>query len=258
MKINSVFSASGYYSSEDWIFITLPQSNRFKKVFFFSTTILRDRFRFIDHFSTPCYNKLCNYVKLASLDYCALMIFRQLLIITVIASIALTGCARNLSTIKQSQNQSYTVMGKTYYPMKEAKPGLCQSGIASWYGPGFHGKKTASTEIYNMHELTAAHNVLPLNTLVKITNLENQKEVVVRINDRGPFVGDRIVDLSWAAAKKLGMVKKGTVPVRVAVLGPANGFSMSKWRRATEKADFPAPNPFYVPRSKGLLAFVKD
>ncbi len=149
-------------------------------------------------------------------------------------------------------------MGKTYYPIKEVKPGFCQNGIASWYGPGFHGKKTASAEIYNMHELTAAHNVLPLNTLVKITNLENQKEVVVRINDRGPFVGDRIVDLSWAAAKQLGMVKKGTVPVRVAVLGPTNGPNMPKSRFAAQKAEFLAPNPFYVPRSKGLLAFVKD
>ena len=186
------------------------------------------------------------------------MIFRQLAIITVIASVMIAGCARNLTTIKQNQKQSYTVMGKTYYPMKEVKPGFCQNGIASWYGPGFHGKKTASTEIYNMRELTAAHNVLPLNTLVKITNLENQKEVVVRINDRGPFVGDRIVDLSWAAAKELGMVKRGTVPVRVAVLGPANPFNMSKWRPSAKKADFPAPNPFYVPRSKGLLAFVKD
>jgi len=109
-----------------------------------------------------------------------------------------------------------------------------------------------------MHELTAAHNILPLNTLVKITNLENQKEIVVRINDRGPFVGDRIVDLSLAAAQELGMVKKGTVPVRVAVLGPANVPSISKRQPAAKKADFPAPNPFYVPGSKGLLAFVKD
>lgn len=186
------------------------------------------------------------------------MIFRQIFIITLLVSTIVAGCARSLTTTKQSQKQSYTVMGKTYYPMKEVKPGFCQNGIASWYGPGFHGKKTASTEFYNMHELTAAHNILPLNTLVKITNLENQREVVVRINDRGPFVGDRIVDLSLAAAKELGMVKKGTVPVRVAVLGPANVFNISKGRPAAKKADFAAPNPFYIPRSKGLLAFVKD
>jgi rare lipoprotein A len=186
------------------------------------------------------------------------MIFRQLFIITVLASVTLAGCARSLTITKQNQKQPYTVMGKTYYPMKEVKPGFCENGIASWYGPGFHGKKTASTEIYNMHELTAAHNVLPLNTLVKITNLENQKEVVVRINDRGPFVGDRVVDLSLAAANELGMVKKGTVPVRVAVLGPANVVSISKRRQVAKKADSRAPNPFYVPRSKGLLAFVKD
>ncbi len=187
------------------------------------------------------------------------MIFKQLFIITVLASVLVAGgCARNLTATKQNQKQPYTVMGKTYYPMKEVKAGFCQNGIASWYGPGFHGKKTASTETYNMHELTAAHNVLPLNTLVKITNLENQKEVVVRINDRGPFVGDRIVDLSLAAAQELGMVKKGTVPVRMAVLGPANVPNISKRLTAAKKADFVAPNPFYVPRSKGLLAFVKD
>lgn len=186
------------------------------------------------------------------------MISRQLFIITLLATITVAGCARNLTTIKENQKQSYTVMGKTYYPMKDVKPGFCQNGVASWYGPGFHGKKTASTETYNMHELTAAHNILPLNTLVKITNLENQKEVVVRVNDRGPFVGDRIVDLSLAAAQALGMVKKGTVPVRMAVLGPANVPNISKRLTAAKKADFPAPNPFYVPRSKGLLAFVKD
>ena len=186
------------------------------------------------------------------------MIFRQLFIITLLASLTIAGCARNLTTTKQNQKQSYTIMGKTYYPMKEVKPGFCQNGIASWYGPGFHGKKTASTEIYNMHELTAAHNILPLNTLVKITNLENQKEIVVRINDRGPFVGDRIVDLSLAAAQELGMVKKGTVPVRVAVLGPANVPTLSRRQTVSKKADFPAPNPFYIPGSKGLLAFVKD
>jgi len=186
------------------------------------------------------------------------MILRQLIIIIALTSVMIAGCARNLTAIKQNQKQSYTVMGKTYYPMKEVKPGFCQNGIASWYGPGFHGKKTASTETYNMRELTAAHNTLPLNTLVKITNLENQKEVVVRVNDRGPFVGDRIVDLSLAAAQELGMVKKGTVPVRMAVLGPANVGSISKRQPTARKPDAPAPNPFYVAGGKGLLAFVRD
>jgi rare lipoprotein A len=187
-----------------------------------------------------------------------LMILRQSWIIVLFLFLILAGCARNLTVTKQNQKQSYSVMGKTYYPIKEVKPGFCQNGIASWYGPGFHGKKTASTETYNMHELTAAHNILPLNTLVKITNLENQKEVVVRINDRWPFVGDRIVDLSLAAAKELGMVKEGTVPVRVAVLGPANVANTSKRQATAKKADFLAPNPFYVAGSKGLLAFVRN
>jgi rare lipoprotein A len=186
------------------------------------------------------------------------MTSRQLSITTLFIILAMAGCARNLTAAKQNQKPSYTVMGKTYFPIKEVKPGFCQNGVASWYGPGFHGRKTASTEVYDMHELTAAHNILPLNTLVKITNLENQKQVVVRINDRGPFVGDRIVDLSLAAAQEIGMVKNGTAPVRLAVLGPANIPNALKQRTIAKKKDPPAPNPFYVAGSRGLLAFVRD
>ncbi len=186
------------------------------------------------------------------------MISRQLPIIILCIVLTVAGCARNLTVAKQDQKKSYTVMGKTYFPIQEVKPGFCQNGIASWYGPGFHGRKTASTEIYNMHELTAAHNILPLNTLVKITNLENQREVVVRINDRGPFVGDRIVDLSLAAAQEIGMTKNGTAPVRLTVLGPANIPDTLKKTKIAKKTDSPTPNPFYVPGSSGLLAFVRD
>jgi rare lipoprotein A len=93
-----------------------------------------------------------------------------------------------------------------------------QTGIASWYGPGFHGKPTASGAIYNQNELTAAHQTLPLGTRVMVTNLDNGKSTEVVINDRGPFLKGRIIDLSYAAAQTLGMVGSGTIPVRIEVI----------------------------------------
>ena len=96
--------------------------------------------------------------------------------------------------------------------------GNVQKGIASWYGSEFHGKPTSNREIYNMHAMTAAHKTLPFGTYVKVTNLNNGRSVVVRINDRGPFVKGRIIDLSYAAAKKLGMSGSGVAPVKIQVL----------------------------------------
>jgi rare lipoprotein A len=90
--------------------------------------------------------------------------------------------------------------GKNYF-----RSGNIQKGLASWYGPDFHGKLTSNREIYNMHALTAAHKTLPFGTYVRVTNLNNGKSVVVRINDRGPFIKGRIIDLSYAAARKLGL-----------------------------------------------------
>ncbi len=94
-----------------------------------------------------------------------------------------------------------------------------QVGYASWYGPKFHGRKTASGEIYDMHALTAAHKSLPFGTLVRVVNLENGKSVVVRINDRGPYVKGRIIDLSYAAAKRIGLDKTGVAKVRLEIIG---------------------------------------
>lgn len=111
----------------------------------------------------------------------------------------------------------YTVNGKTYYPLPSAR-GYVEEGLASWYGPKFHGRPTASGEPYNMYALTAAHKILPLGTYVMVTNLENGRKVVVRINDRGPFVPGRIIDLSYAAARALGMVEKGVARVRIVAL----------------------------------------
>ena len=93
-----------------------------------------------------------------------------------------------------------------------------QEGIASWYGPGFHGKRTANGEVYDQYELTAAHQTLPLGTRAMVTSLTNGRSVEVRINDRGPFIGGRVVDLSYAAASVIGMVGPGTMPVRLEVL----------------------------------------
>lgn len=98
---------------------------------------------------------------------------------------------------------------------------LTQSGVASWYGPGFHGKTSASGTVYDQHELTAAHQTLPLGARVMVTNLNNGKSTEVTINDRGPFAKGRIIDLSYTAAQSLGMIGAGTAPVRIEVLdGP--------------------------------------
>lgn len=97
-----------------------------------------------------------------------------------------------------------------------------QTGVASWYGGKFHGRRTANGEIYNKHRLTAAHRTLPFNSIVEVINLDNRKKIIVRINDRGPFVKNRIIDLSLKAAKILDMTERGTVPVRIRVIRAAS------------------------------------
>ena len=114
--------------------------------------------------------------------------------------------------------QPYSVRGKHYKPLT-THAGFVQDGTASWYGSDFHGKETSSGEIYNMHAMTAAHKTLPLGVYVKVQNRKNGREIVVRVNDRGPFVGGRIIDLSYSAAKELGVVNSGTAQVQVAALG---------------------------------------
>jgi rare lipoprotein A len=98
-----------------------------------------------------------------------------------------------------------------------------QRGVASWYGKKFHGRRTSSGETYDMYAMTAAHKTLPLGTHVKVLNLKNDREIVVRINDRGPFVRGRIIDLSYAAAQKIDIVGPGTAPVEIIALGTAAG-----------------------------------
>lgn len=120
----------------------------------------------------------------------------------------------------QKVGKRYKVMGKYYTPKHE--PYYDVEGIASWYGDKFHGKPTATGEIYNQYDLTVAHKTLPLNSLLFVTNLENGKSLMLRLNDRGPFIGNRIIDLSSAAAKALGTTEKGLAKVRVQYAGPAN------------------------------------
>ncbi len=103
--------------------------------------------------------------------------------------------------------------------IRRGEPREPQYGVASWYGPDFHGKATSSGEVYDMYQLTCAHNTLPLGTMVMVTNLENGKSLELKVNDRGPFVKERIVDVSYAAARMLGMWEKGTASVKVEVIG---------------------------------------
>ena len=112
----------------------------------------------------------------------------------------------------------YVIRGIKYHP-SVVEVGDKYDGIASWYGPDFHGKLTSNGETYNMHDMTAAHKTFPMNTIVKVINVENGLSTVVRVNDRGPFVGTRIIDLSNAAAHKIDMVGKGTASVKIEVLG---------------------------------------
>jgi rare lipoprotein A len=134
--------------------------------------------------------------------------------------------AKRASSVKQpdtaartkAYQKPYTVMGQRYEPLK-SHARFVQTGVASWYGKDFHGKKTSNGEIYNMHAMTAAHKTLPLGVFVKVQNTTNGREAVVRVNDRGPFVKGRVIDLSYAAAKRLGVDIAGTGFVRIEALG---------------------------------------
>jgi rare lipoprotein A len=142
----------------------------------------------------------------------------------------LAGCAETTYVVEQSKavsgntaprtpykvGNSYQVNGVWYYPAVDYN--YDQTGIASWYGPGFVGHATANGEEYDQDALTAAHKTLPMPTLVRVTNLENGRQIQIRINDRGPFVNDRIIDLSRRGAQLLGMINNGTAKVRVQIM----------------------------------------
>jgi rare lipoprotein A len=136
--------------------------------------------------------------------------------------------------------ETYEVFGRRYKVMKSSK-GHVERGLASWYGPGFHSERTSSGEPYDMYAMTAAHKTLPIPVYVRVTNLENGRSVVVRVNDRGPFVGDRIIDLSYTAAWKLDMLQAGTAKVEIRVLEPGKRGADSPVTAAVGAATGAAP-----------------
>jgi len=137
---------------------------------------------------------------------------------------------------------SYQVFGKRYYVMASSD-GWVERGTASWYGPGFHAQSTSLGERYDMYAMTAAHKTLPIPCYAEVTNLRNGRKIVVRINDRGPFVGDRIIDLSYTAAAKLDMLLAGTAPVEIRVLTPGRDAAGSALPPTTPVAPPPPPTP---------------
>ena len=126
----------------------------------------------------------------------------------------------------------YVINGKTYYPLPSAE-GYTETGLASWYGHPFHGRKTSNGETYDMHGWTAAHKTLPMNTQLLVENLENGRQTTVRINDRGPFVKGRVIDLSRGVAQYLDVLQKGTARVRITALGEAVTVALADGRSAT-------------------------
>ena len=164
--------------------------------------------------------------------------FRMLVPILAALLLLIGGCGTKMKPWRTGGvvgSKPYTIRGKTYYPLQSAR-GFIEEGIASWYGPGFHGKRTANGETYDMHAMTAAHTILPLGTIVRVTNKSNGRSLVLRINDRGPFVNDRVIDLSRAAADKLDIVAKGTAPVRIVAIS-----DLPQTASAAAKADNQLP-----------------
>jgi rare lipoprotein A len=136
---------------------------------------------------------------------------------------------------RYGNKDSYSVLGKTYHVLPDAR-GYSERGIASWYGNKFHGFMTSSFEPYDMYAFTAAHKTLPLPSYARVTNLDNGKSVVVRVNDRGPFHDDRVIDLSYAAAVKIGVWPKGTGRVEVRAIDPAHPDDLPPLRMANAPA----------------------
>ena len=145
--------------------------------------------------------------------------------------------------------REYKIFNKTYKVLNSSD-GFKQRGYASWYGTKFHGFRTSSGEIYNMYAMTAAHKTLPLPTYAKITNLHNKRSIIVKINDRGPFHGDRIIDLSYVAASKLGIIGNGVGMVEVSVIKP--GLHKNKVPKK-DRIDFNAKDKFNIASTKSNL-----
>lgn len=155
------------------------------------------------------------------------------LLMVALAGAALTACASApepppVGTVMGTM-KPYTIRGKTYTPRHD--PDYDEVGLASWYGGQHHGRRTADGEVFDMNEPSAAHKTLPLPSVVEVKNLENGRKIRVRVNDRGPFVDGRIIDLSKEAARQLGMLEQGIARVRVRYLGPAERKGVKVARR---------------------------
>lgn len=135
-------------------------------------------------------------------------------------------------TTHSRRGKAYAVRGKRYVPFASISE-FSEVGQASWYGPGFHGRRTANGERYNQHELTAAHKELPLNSVIRVTRVSTGKSVVVRVNDRGPFHSNRVLDLSYGAAKKLGIVGKGSDKVKIELISSSPRAKATRKRQPT-------------------------
>lgn len=143
--------------------------------------------------------------------------------------------------------QSYVVFGRRYHTLDHSR-GFVERGIASWYGRKFHGRRTSNGEVYDMYVMSAAHKTLPIPTYVEVTNLENGRNVVVRVNDRGPFHENRIIDLSYAAAARIGMLGKGTALVEIRAIDPQRQAPSATRVAQKVPVDQPPPATTATPR----------
>ena len=146
---------------------------------------------------------------------------------------------------RPANQKPYSIHGNTYHPIS-SNVGFVQRGEASWYGQKFHGRPTATGEQYDMYAMTAAHKRLPLPSYVEVRNLDNERRIVVRVNDRGPFYGNRIIDLSYAAAYKLGILAKGTGHVEIRTITPENQPVVTAIPAQMPPAPMPAETVVYV------------
>jgi len=142
--------------------------------------------------------------------------------------------------LRRASNRPYEVFGKTYTPLTTIKP-YRETGVASWYGRRYHGKATSSGEIYDMYAMTAAHPTLPIPSYARVTNLKSRSTVVVRVNDRGPFLHDRVIDLSYAAAHRIGTLAGGSGLVEVELVVPVRDTPVNYAVPAYSRADAPQP-----------------
>ncbi|NNE41037.1 MAG: septal ring lytic transglycosylase RlpA family protein [Marinicaulis sp.] len=179
--------------------------------------------------------------------------FGRLLILALVCAVA--ACATPRQSIPRGDpsphykvGKPYKVNGKWYRPAIDDN--YNKVGMASWYGKQFHGRQTANGEIFDMNKMTAAHPTLPMPSLVEVTNLKNGRQIVVRVNDRGPFAHNRIIDLSRAAARRLGFEMNGVAKVRVKFIGPAglgDRPPSGRWRAARISPATPSPAPWRAP-----------